>query len=58
MRIVCETPSVNPTRPQAVRDGWAEAAAKLAATDSGLLDATMPTRFDAEKWEWASARPR
>jgi hypothetical protein len=50
-------PSVNPTRrglqALAVREGWAEATAKLAAKDEGLVEATVPTRFDTEKWEWA-----
>ena len=42
---------IRPAR--AVREeGWAEAAAKLAATDDRLVDAGTPTRFDAEEWEW------
>jgi len=36
----------------AVREGWAEAAAHLAATGEGLADEGMPTWFDAEEWEW------
>ena len=35
------------------RQGWAEAAAKLAArAENGLLDAPTPTRFDEEEWKW------
>jgi antitoxin MazE len=41
---------IRPAR--AVREGWAEAAARLAATGEGLVDAGTPTRFDAEEWEW------
>jgi len=35
-----------------VRAGWAEAAARLAASDDAPLDAGVATRFDAEEWEW------
>jgi antitoxin MazE len=35
-----------------VRAGWADAAAKLAASGKGLLDEGAVTRFDAEEWEW------
>ncbi|MDZ4675792.1 MAG: AbrB/MazE/SpoVT family DNA-binding domain-containing protein [Gemmatimonadota bacterium] len=36
-----------------VRAGWAEAAQELAAAGgTGLLDEPVPTRFDAEEWEW------
>lgn len=41
---------IRPAR--AVREGWAEAAAKLAARGEGRVGAGMPTRFDAEEWEW------
>lgn len=34
------------------RAGWAAAAAELAGTESGLLDAPTPTRFDEEEWKW------
>ena len=35
------------------RAGWAEAAKAMhAAEHDGLLDAPVPTRFDAEEWEW------
>ena len=41
---------IRPSR--AVRAGWAEAAAHLSASDEGLLDEGVATRFDAEDWEW------
>ncbi|OYV70129.1 MAG: AbrB family transcriptional regulator [Deltaproteobacteria bacterium 21-66-5] len=41
---------IRPSR--AVRAGWAEAAAQLAATGEGLPDQGAATRFDAEEWEW------
>lgn len=41
---------IRPSR--AVRAGWADAAARLAATGEGLLDEGTATRFDAEEWEW------
>lgn len=35
------------------RDGWAGAAAELAARgEDGLLDPFIPTRFDRESWRW------
>lgn len=34
------------------RAGWAEAAALLAATQAGLLDAVLPTDFDRDEWTW------
>ncbi len=34
------------------RAGWAEAAADLAATDEGLLDAVRPNAFDEDEWTW------
>jgi antitoxin MazE len=34
------------------RAGWAQAAAALADTEPGLLDAPTPTRFDEEEWSW------
>ncbi|MEO5824986.1 MAG: AbrB/MazE/SpoVT family DNA-binding domain-containing protein [Gemmatimonadales bacterium] len=34
------------------RAGWAEAAAALAATQTGMLDPVMPTEFDRDKWTW------
>jgi len=35
------------------RAGWAEAAASMHQQgDDGLLDASVPTRFDAAEWEW------
>lgn len=35
------------------RQGWAEAAAKLAAREkNGLIDAPTPTHFDEEEWKW------
>ena len=35
-----------------VRAGWADAAARLAATGEAMLDEGTVTRFDAEEWEW------
>jgi len=37
---------------RAIRAGWADAAAQLAATGESLLDDAAATRFDAEEWEW------
>ena len=37
---------------RAPRAGWGEAAASLAATDSGLLDLETSTDFDDAEWEW------
>ena len=34
------------------RAGWAAAAADLARTDDGLLDAVAPTAFDRKEWTW------
>jgi antitoxin MazE len=35
------------------RAGWAEAAARMAATEPGAtLDGYVPTRFDEDEWEW------
>lgn len=34
------------------RTGWADAAAHLAATETGLLDPMTPTRFDRDEWAW------
>jgi antitoxin MazE len=34
------------------RAGWAAAAAELAATEEGLLDAVRPTAFDEDEWAW------
>jgi antitoxin MazE len=35
------------------RTGWVEAARAMAvADDDSLLDASLPTRFDREEWEW------
>ena len=34
------------------RAGWARAAAALAATEEGLLDAVRPTTFDQDEWTW------
>ena len=34
------------------RAGWAAAAAELAATEEGLLDAVRPTAFDEDEWTW------
>ncbi len=36
----------------ATRAGWAQAAAALAATEEGLLDAARPTTFDQDEWTW------
>ena len=42
---------ISPSDP--VRAGWREAAALLAQRqEDDLLDASTPTRFDAEEWEW------
>jgi len=34
------------------RTGWEDAARRLAAEGSGLLDAPSPTRFDEDEWRW------
>ncbi len=35
------------------REGWAEAATRLASEPShGLLDDPGPTRFDEDQWQW------
>ena len=35
------------------REGWADAAARLAADPPhGLLDQPTPTRFDEDEWQW------
>lgn len=35
------------------RAGWADAARRMRERGEGaLLDAPVPTRFDAEVWEW------
>lgn len=34
------------------RAGWADAAASLAARESGVLAPLTPTRFDEEDWTW------
>ena len=34
------------------RVGWAEAAAALAATQTGLLDPVVATAFDRDEWTW------
>ena len=36
----------------AVRAGWAEAAARLAREESGLLDPPTPSHFDEAEWRW------
>jgi len=41
---------IRPSR--AVRGGWAEAAAQLAAAGEPAMGDSMATRFDAEEWEW------
>ena len=42
---------ISPAEP--LRAGWREAAILLAERkEDALLDAPMPTRFDAEEWEW------
>jgi antitoxin MazE len=41
------------SRSQRARDGWAEAAQRLAATTpGGLLDEAIPTQFDQAEWRW------
>lgn len=41
------------SRPDRVRQGWAEAAGKLSdERGDALLDAPTPTRFDEEEWTW------
>jgi antitoxin MazE len=36
-----------------VREGWAEAFARMAANgDDALLDAPLPTEWDQSEWEW------
>lgn len=45
--------SIIVSRPEQPRQGWAEAAAELAARgEDGLLDVPTPTRFDEEEWQW------
>ncbi len=40
-------------RAQAPREGWEEAfAAMHAAGEDGLLDPTVPTKWDESEWEW------
>lgn len=35
------------------REGWSDAAARLAADPShGLLDHPTPSRFDEDEWQW------
>jgi antitoxin MazE len=34
------------------RSGWAEAARRLGAESSGLLNPASPTRFDEDEWQW------
>ena len=34
------------------RAGWARAAAALAATEEGLIDAVRPNTFDQDEWTW------
>ncbi len=34
------------------RAGWAQAAARLAETEEGLLDPLAPTAFDQGEWAW------
>jgi antitoxin MazE len=35
------------------RSGWATAAKRMRTRgDDGLLDASTPTKFDHEEWEW------
>ena len=41
---------IRPVR--SIRAGWAEAAAALAASKTGLLDAVVPTAFDRDEWTW------
>lgn len=42
---------ISPSDP--IRAGWSQAAVLLAEREEdGLLDASPPTRFDAEEWEW------
>jgi antitoxin MazE len=41
---------IRPSR--AVRAGWADAAAHLAAAGEPTLADGIATRFDAEEWEW------
>ena len=40
------------SRPGRAREGWAEAAATLAATADDDLDPMVLTRFDRDDWEW------
>lgn len=41
---------IRPVR--AVREGWAQSAAELAARDAGLLMPVDATHFDREEWAW------
>ncbi len=41
---------IAPLRP--CRSGWADAAQRLRAETKGLLDASVPTRFDEDDWRW------
>ena len=36
-----------------LRDGWADAATRIASSAAGaLLDGPTPTKFDDEEWKW------
>jgi len=41
------------TRPGHLREGWAEAFRRMAGTaHDGLLDETVPTRWEDGEWQW------
>lgn len=51
LRVEDGTIVISPAR--APRAGWAEAAARLAATESSaLIDPPSPTRFEDDEWQW------
>lgn len=53
VEIRAEGRSIVITPTARVREGWAEDAAKGAASGGNrLLDPPSPTRFDAEDWKW------
>jgi antitoxin MazE len=53
VEIRAEGRSIVITPSSRIREGWAEDAARAAATgDHRLLDPPSPTRFDQEEWKW------
>ncbi|MGH7583423.1 MAG: AbrB/MazE/SpoVT family DNA-binding domain-containing protein [Gemmatimonadales bacterium] len=50
LEVQGNTVVIRPVR--SIRAGWADAAAALAATKTGLLDAVVATDFDRNEWTW------